>query len=45
MESLEGYIPIFEAVKIAKAEDMKWGIATIRQWISRGVLVGQKVNN
>ena len=45
METLEGYIPIFVAVKIAKAESMKWGIASIQQWISRGVLVGQKVNN
>lgn len=45
MEDLEGYVPIFEAVKIAKSEGMKWGIASIQQWISRGVLVGQKVNN
>lgn len=45
MAELEGYIPIFEAVKIAKAEGMKWGVATVQQWISRGVLVGQKVNN
>jgi hypothetical protein len=45
MSDLEGYIPIFVAVKLAKAEDMKWGIASIQQWVSHGVLVGQKANN
>jgi len=45
MEDLEGYIPVFEAVKFAREAGMKWGIASIQQWISRGVLEGQKVNN
>jgi len=45
MEDLDGYITVFEAVKMAKAEGMHWGISSIQQWVSRGVLVGQKVNN
>lgn len=45
MEDLEGFVPILDAVRIAKEQGMKWGIASIQQWVSRGVLKGQKINN
>jgi hypothetical protein len=45
MQDLEGYLPILDAVKVAKEHGMRWGIASIQQWCSRGVLKGQKINN
>lgn len=44
MEDLDGYAPVTEGVKICKQNGLNWGVSTIQQNISRGVLVGQKIN-
>lgn len=43
METLPGYIPIIEAARICKQHGVNWGISTLQQNVSRGVLVGQRV--
>jgi len=44
MEDLDGFIPIVDAVRLCKTSGINWGVSTLQQNISRGILVGQKVN-
>jgi len=44
MESLEGYIPVIKAAKIAAKQGIKYATSTIQQDISRGILRGQRIN-
>ena len=44
MESAEGFIPLTEGLILCKDNNVRWSLSTIQQNISRGVLIGQKVN-
>jgi len=44
MESLDGYIPVIEAAKIASEQKIHYATSTIQQDISRGILRGQRIN-
>lgn len=45
MEDGEGYIPLTEAVKIAKDNGIKWGIQSLQQLSSRKIIKKQLINS
>lgn len=44
MQDLEGYVTVIEATKICKEKGVNWGINTIQQMGSRGIIGSQKLN-
>ena len=44
MEELEGFISVTDAVKLCRKHGLNWGVSTLQQNCSRGILTGQKVN-
>ena len=43
LDSLEGYISVIEAVRLCKENGLSWGVSTVQQNCSRGILIKQKV--
>ena len=44
MGGMDNYIPIIEARRLCREYNVPWSMSTLQQHVSRGVLVGQKLN-
>ena len=44
MEGIEGFVTLTEAVKIVKDNNLRWGIQSLQQMSSRGIIKKQTIN-